>query len=60
MFDLTDRKNTALHIAAGNGHLPMVKHLVKTIGFDVKDKDKVCFLCGPFLGVLSMDLILLL
>ena len=60
MFDLTDKKETALHMAAGNGHLPMVKHLVKTIGFDVKDKDKVCSLCGPFLGVLSMDLILLL
>ena len=46
MFDLTDKKETALHRAAGNGHLPMVKHLVKTIGFDVKDKDKVCSLSG--------------
>ena len=60
MFDLTDIKETALNIAAENGHLPMVEHLVKTIGFDVKDKDKVCSLSGPFLGVLSVDLILLL
>ena len=42
MFDLTDVKETALHIAAGNGHLPMVEHLVKSAGFDVQDKNKVC------------------
>ena len=42
MFDLTDDKDTALHIAAMNGHLPMVEHLVKSAGFDVKDKNKVC------------------
>ena len=42
MFDLTDAKETALHRAAGNGRLPMVEHLVKSAGFDVKDKDKVC------------------
>ena len=42
MFDLTDAKSTALHRAAGNGHLPMVEHLVKSAGFDVKDKNKVC------------------
>ena len=42
MFDLTDEKDTALHIAAMNGHLPMVEHLVKSAGFDVKDKNKVC------------------
>ena len=41
MFDLTDEKETALHWAAGNGHLPMVEHLVKSAGFDVKDKNKV-------------------
>ena len=41
-FDLTDAKDTALHIAAMNGHLPMVEHLIKTTGFDVKDKNKVC------------------
>ena len=41
MFDLTDEKETALHGAALNGHLPMVEHLVKSAGFDVKDKDKV-------------------
>ena len=46
VFDLTEKKETALHMAARNGHLPMVKHLVKTTGFDVKDKDKVCFLSG--------------
>ena len=42
MFDLTDEKNTALHRAAMNGHLQMVEYLVKSAGFDVKDKDKVC------------------
>ena len=42
MFDLTDEKDKALHRAAGNGHLPMVEHLVKSAGFDVKDKNKVC------------------
>ena len=42
MFDLTDAKSTALHIAAGHGHLPMVEHLVKSARFDVKDKNKVC------------------
>ena len=42
MFDLTDEKDTALHIAAMNGHLPMVEHLVKSARFDVKDKNKVC------------------
>ncbi len=41
-FDLTDEKDTALHIAAFYGHLPMVEHLVKSAGFDVKDKNKVC------------------
>ena len=39
MFDLTDENDTALHRAAVNGHLPMVEHLVKTAGFDVKDKN---------------------
>ncbi len=42
MFDLTDAKETALHIAAMTGDLPMVEHLVKSAGFDVKDKNKVC------------------
>ena len=42
MFDLTDAMNTALHMAAMNGHLPMVEHLVKSAGFDVNDKNKVC------------------
>ena len=42
MFDLTDAKSTALHIAALNGCLPMVEHLIKSAGFDVKDKNKVC------------------
>ena len=41
MFDLTDEKDTALHVAAMKGHLPMVEHLVKSAGFDVKDKNKV-------------------
>ena len=42
MFDLTDEKDTALHMAAMNGHLPMVEHLVKSAGFHVNDKNKVC------------------
>ena len=42
MFDFTDEKNSTLHLAAMNGHLPMVEHLVKSAGFDVKDKNKVC------------------
>ena len=42
IFDLTDAKDTALHIAVGNGHLPMVEHLVKSAGIDVKDKNEVC------------------
>ena len=42
MFDLTDAKDTALHVAARYGHLPMVEHLVKSAGFNVKDKNKVC------------------
>ena len=42
MFDLTDEMNTTLHLAAMTGHLPMVKHLVKSSKFDVKDKNKVC------------------
>ena len=41
MFDLTDEKDTALHIATMTGYLPMVEHLVKSAGFDVKDKNKV-------------------
>ena len=41
MFDLTNEKDTALHMAAMSGHLPMVEHLVKSAGFDVKDKNKV-------------------
>ena len=41
-FDLTDEKDTALHMATTNGHLPMVEHLVKSAGFDVNDKSKVC------------------
>ena len=42
MFDLTDAKDTALHVAAMTGHLPMVEYLIKSAGFDVKDKNKVC------------------
>ena len=42
MFDLTDAKDAALHRAALNGHLPMVEHLVKSAGCDVKHKIKVC------------------
>ena len=42
IFDLTDEKDTALHWAAMNGHLPMVEHLVKSAGFDVRDRNEVC------------------
>ena len=42
MFDLTDEKDTALHRAALNGHLPMVEHLVKSAGFDVKVQNQGC------------------
>ena len=42
IFDLTDAKETALHLAAKKGHLPMAEYLVKSAGFDVKDKNKVC------------------
>ena len=42
MFDLTDEKDTALHRAVMNGHLPMVEHLIKSAEFDVKVKNKVC------------------
>ena len=48
MFDLTVDKETALHRAAMNGHLPMVEHLVKSAGFDVKDKNKVCMQTKSF------------
>ena len=53
MFDLTDAKNTALHIAAYNGHLPMVEHLVKSAGFNVKDKNKVCCKHSPLMTFLA-------
>ena len=42
MFHLNDAKETALHRAAMKGHLQMVKHLIISAGFDVKDKNKVC------------------
>ena len=54
MFDLTDAKDTALHRAAMNGHLPIVEHLVKSAGFDVKDKNEVCMknlLYLPCMGI---------
>ena len=41
-FDLTDAKDTALYITANQGQLPMVEHLVKSAGFDVEAKNKVC------------------
>ena len=41
-FDVTSNMETALHLAAEKGHLPVVEFLVKTCQFSVKDKDKVC------------------
>ena len=41
LFDSDDDGHTALHLAAYFGQLPMVEHLVRSCGFDVKARDKV-------------------
>ena len=41
LFDSDDNGNTALHVAAKFGQLPMVEYLVRSCGFDVKAKSKV-------------------
>ena len=41
LFDSDDDGYTALHFAAQEGQLSMVKYLVKSCGFDVKAIDKV-------------------
>ena len=41
LFDSDDGGYTALHWAAQEGQLPMVKYLVRSCGFDVKAIDKV-------------------
>ena len=41
LFDSDDADYTALHWAAQEGQLSMVKYLVKSCGFDVKAVDKV-------------------
>ena len=45
LFDSDDDENTALHLAAYFCHLPMVRYLVRSCGFDVKAIDKVGFHC---------------
>ena len=45
LFDCDDDEKTALHWAAQEGQLPMVKYLVRSCGFDVKTVDKVGFHC---------------
>ena len=45
LFDTNDNGSTALHWAAQEGQLSMVKYLVKSCGFDVKAIDKVGLHC---------------
>ena len=45
LFDSDDDGYTALHFAAQEGQLSMVKYLLRSCGFNVKAKDKV----GPYL-----------
>ena len=45
LFDSDDDGYTALHMAAYFGHLPMVRYLVRSCGFDVTAVDKVGLHC---------------
>ena len=45
LFDSDDDGNTALHLAAYFSHLPIVRYLVRSCGFDVKAIDKVGLHC---------------
>ena len=45
LFDSDDDGNTALHMAANFGHLPVVRYLVRSCGFDVKAIEKVGLHC---------------
>ena len=45
LFDSDDDGQTALHLAAYFGQLPMVEYLVRSCGFDVKAIDKVGLHC---------------
>ena len=45
LYDTDDDGYTALHWAAQEGQLSMVKYLVRSCGFDVKAKSKVGLHC---------------
>ena len=45
LFDSDNDGQTALHLAAYFGQLPMVEYLVRSCGFDVKAIDKVGLHC---------------
>ena len=45
IFDSNDAGYTALHWAAQEGQLSMVKYLMRSCGFNLKARDKV----GPYL-----------
>ena len=44
LLDVNNGGYTALHCATQEGQLSMVEYLVKSCGFDLKARDKVCHL----------------